>query len=81
MKRDMALIKAILKFVELKGTRHGKPLTLPEFPNYDEAAVQYHADLCLQAGYIEAETTQANVFPVVLTWNGQEALSALRETN
>ena len=81
MKRDMALIKATLKFVERIGTHRGQPLTLPDFPHYDEATVQYHADLCLQAGYIEAETTQANVFPAALTWDGQEALSALRKTN
>ena len=78
MKRDMALIKAILKFVECNGTGADSPLTLPEFPQYTDEQVQYHATLCVQAGYIEHVGSQAGVFPTLLTWDGHEALDRMR---
>ncbi len=78
MTRDMQLIKAILKYVECKGRFNGRPIELPEFPGHSQETVEYHATLCVQAGYLEAQETSGGIFPRYLTWAGQEALAELR---
>ena len=78
MTRDMQLVKAILKYVERNGRFRGRPIELPEFPGYSPESVEYHATLCVQAGYLKVEETNGGIFPRYLTWAGQEALAELR---
>ncbi len=80
MKRDMSLIKAILKWVEANGQYGGRFSVIPSLPGYEDNDVQYHADLCEQAGYFTAVRSQGGVLVQCLTWAGHEALDALRRT-
>ncbi len=77
MKRDMNLIKLILKYVESEGDGQ-KFLEPPEFPDYSATQIEHHMDLCNQAGYIVGQLTGGGIFPRALTWAGYEALDELR---
>ena len=79
MRREIGLIKLILKYVERNGTPDGRALNPPEFPDRTDEDIDYHMDLCAQAGYMTMERVQTRMFPKRLTWNGHEALDALRK--
>ena len=78
MQRDMKLIKLILQHVRRECKGDGRMLGLPDLPNYEEAQVVYHIDLCEQAGYITAQRTESVIFPITLTWSGHEELATCR---
>ena len=78
MKRDMELIKQILKYVEQNDKNDGRLLPAPEFPDYGENEVSYHIDLCEQAGYITVQRTSGGSFLRSLSWQGHNALDELR---
>ena len=83
MKRDMGLIRKLLRYAEERA--EGFPLEAPEYRSYSAAEVHYHLGLCRQAGYLEAsESTYAgHSFPryliVNLTWRGHEELERLND--
>ena len=74
---DDALIKAILKYIEENGQRD-RFIDPPEFPHFTKDQVEYHLDLCHQAGFITATRTIGGIFPGVLTYVGQMELRRLR---
>ena len=74
MKRDMALILALLEHLETYAT--GRPMAIPSVEGYAPDLVSYHVRLCEEAGYI----TRQGMLPVDLTWQGHEALDHLRNT-
>ena len=75
MKRDMELIKQILKHCERHAPDPRGFLFHPKIPGYSADAVEYHVRLCHDAGYIR---TNAGGLILELTWHGHEALEALR---
>ena len=82
MKRDMALIKALLEHVEnLCG---GDWIDAPSLPNYTDRQIHYHIDLCQQADFLETKKTTGPDSPYArfavrnLTWPGHEMLDHLR---
>ena len=79
MKRNMYLIKLILKYVEHKDENNGRHLPTPEFPDYTDQQVSYHVELCNQAGYVEVLPTGGGAFLRSLTWSGHNALDELRK--
>ena len=56
MKRYMELIIAILEYAEREG--NGKLLSQPEIAGYTPEQINYHIQLCGEAGYLEAEGTE-----------------------
>ena len=72
MKRHMNLIRAVLEYVECHGD--SEFLAPPEVDGYSPGEIEYHIQLCEQAGYLE--TRQA--YPRTLTWDGHNALDKLR---
>ena len=83
MKRHVALIQAILEHLEEHG--NGEWITAPQVPGYNSKQVHYHIHLCDQAGYLEdtrlvsgAEEEYSRYTIRSLTWQGHEALVALR---
>ena len=74
MKRYQALIKTILAYVECQGS--GESLAPPEVSGYTPSQVAYHVELCKQAGYMGGGKADIRL----LTWEGHNALDALRET-
>ena len=82
MQRKMKLICKILAYIERVYGSNGVPT--PEFPDYSDSQVHYHIGLCLQAGYLTAQVVSGaeERFPRyeigTLTWQGHEALEALR---
>ena len=77
MKRDMHLIKRILKYVE-KNSGNGQLLSPPDIAGYDDDIVEYHVRLCIQAGYINTAPQSENALRE-LTWDGHNALAELRK--
>lgn len=84
MKRDMAIIRALLEYVEqaCKGDR--EPIPVPSCDQYSYETLYYHVGLCLEAGFIQGEKiTFADAAPqyqmMQLTWKGQEKLAELRK--
>ncbi len=79
MKRNMDLIKAILKYVEQNDKNDGRHLSPPEFPDYTDQQVSYHVELCRQANYVEVLPTGGGAFLRSLTWSGHNALDELKK--
>ena len=73
MKRYMALICAILEYIECHG--NSEFVSPPEVNGYTPEQVAYHIELCEQAGYIEARQG----YPRSLTWNGHNALAEMKK--
>ena len=76
MKRDMALVQALLEHVEkLCG---GEWIMPPEMPNYTDIQIHYHVSLCAQADFLEVKkvTGAGDIYARYavrnLTWNGHE---------
>ena len=78
MKRDIALVKAILKYVEKNDENNGRVLPAPEFPGYTEEQVNHHIDICGQAGFVTTQSTSGGSFLRSLTWAGHNELERLR---
>ena len=77
MKRDMKLIKTILKYVEAEHVRDQQFIELPELPCYTPDQVHYHAELCAEADYIVVTGSDV-LYLQKLTWAGHEELARLR---
>ena len=80
MRRKLSLILAILEFAEEKIVpgRQKAPF-LPIIEGYEADDIDYHVELCGQAGYVEvvqAPTGRCEIRE--LTWAGHEALDDLR---
>ena len=78
MKRKMKLIKKILEWTEHYAD--GDPKHPPEMEEYRDAEINYHINLCLQAGYLEAayEPIDRTYRIINLTWDGHEELDRRR---
>ena len=85
MKRDMRLIKAILKHIEANGTAAG--IAMPVLNGYTPTEVEYHVELCGQAGFFSFEDEAGighpgHIYRVTrLTWAGHEQLDKLRPSS
>lgn len=83
MKRCMKLIPKLLEIVEQKTT--GEPSYLPDIRGYEAEAIHYHVQLCVQAGYLDAQVISGAEDPSdrfavgTLTWQGHEALAKMRK--
>ena len=75
MKRDMVLIKQILKYVEKNGYREDKGLFAPDIPGFTDQQVKYHIMLCAQAGFVQIDGAGLLDY---LTWLGHNKLESLR---
>ncbi|MCY4655045.1 MAG: DUF2513 domain-containing protein [Dehalococcoidia bacterium] len=80
MKRKMKLIRKILEFSEeyFDGANR---LPVPEMKDYSDSQIEYHVRLCLEAGYLRADTrNEGSVYAIYgLTWQGHELLDQLRQ--
>ena len=78
MKRKMTLIYKILEWTESHAD--GDPKTPPEIQGYQDAEINYHIGLCIQAGYLEANYRPIDrTYRIInLTWDGHEALDRHR---
>ena len=80
MKRDMDLVRAILRRIEAQPP--GEDLRSPKIEGYDQATVLHHLELLSDANLIEAHFTRSDQRGIVaavverLTWQGHEFLSA-----
>ena len=75
MKRDMKLIKLILKHAEKSEPDRRGWIDEPEIPGYEDTQIGYHLTLCVEAGYIRVNSTGQIL---ALTWAGHSALDDLR---
>ena len=75
MKRDLNLIKQILKYAECKGPGERGFLFHPEVAGCSDEEIEYHVRLCGDAGYVRINSTG---HIIELTWDGHEALNDLR---
>ena len=76
MKRDMGLVKKILKYVEDNIPSNRTFIAHPEFQGFTEEQVDYHVNLCAKSGYIEVNNAR---MIVDLTWAGHDLLAQLRQ--
>ena len=74
MKRDMGLIKQILKFVEREAPGEHGILFAPDIQGFTGEQVEYHVSLCFQAGYVAMFSGHIEN----LTWLGHNELDRLR---
>ena len=74
MKRNKKLILKILRF--LRDNDGGTDL--PDFNGYTAAEVQYHIDLCQEAGFVRLTESSLMDEPsrYLLTWAGHDMLEA-----
>ena len=78
MKRDMNLIRLLLKALE---DRENTTLGLKCPDNCPREKFEYHLDLLWEAGFITGEhqpTAHLGYDCLVLTWNGHDFLDAIR---
>lgn len=80
MKRDMDLVRQILRAMEARAWMERQPLVLD---GRTEEEMAYHVKLLAEANLVEAvdASTRAglNWIPIALTWDGHEFLDAARE--
>lgn len=79
MNRDSALILKILRCIRRKGEEAGHPyVPAPDFvPQYSENRVEYHLELCVEAGFLKRHAaTDMDGPPETwsLTWSGHDWL-------
>lgn len=77
MKRYMDLILAILEYIECDG--NGRLLCPPEVKGYTPQQVEYHVELCAQAGFIKVSDKKRDLIRS-LTWQGHEELERLKSS-
>ena len=81
MKRQTKLILDILQYVEEHHVDDS--ISVPEFDDWSKTEVNYHVDLCVQAGYLDTpDPIYRSGIPVYqrisrLTWAGHEELDRL----
>ena len=79
MKRDMKLIAQLL--IHLENLCEGDWIMPPAIPGYTDRQIQYHVELCHQAGFLEAqvmtgaEEAYSRYAIRNLTWSGHEHLA------
>ena len=78
MKRDMELIKQVLKYVERNAPGTRGFVIQPELPSFTDEQIEYHITLCNQAGLI---TLNNAGMMTALTWEGHNELERLRSGN
>lgn len=84
MKRDMDLVRALLRHIERMPPTKGR-ISTPEIEGYTEEQVGYHAYIMAQGGLIEvADVTPLDqakqwALPLSLTWDGHEFLDAAND--
>ena len=76
MRRDMALVKKILKYVENNTPSTRAFIANPEYTNFTEEQVDYHVTLCAKAGLLELNK---DGWILDLTWSGHDTLEQLRD--
>ena len=79
MQRHMKLILKLLEYATDQANGEIRP---PEFNGYSHEQVQYHVELCSQAGYMQVRKLSGkrrNYRVVSVTWQGHEALEKLRQ--
>ncbi len=80
MKRHMKLIFKILEYVE-RSNGNGDSIPSPEFDDYSRREVEYHVQLCSEAGYLTVKKSygpQAELLIFRMTWAGHEELGRMR---
>ena len=77
MKRDIELVKQILKHCERHAPGPRGFIYHPEILGYEIDVVEYHVRLCGDAGYLRVNNSG---LIQELTWQGHEALEELRRT-
>ena len=75
MKRDMSLVKQILKHIEKHAPGERGFLPHPDIEGYNSDEVEYHIRLCSQAGFVDLNDTG---YIIELTWQGHNTLVDLR---
>ena len=80
MRRKMKLIRKILEWSEANAT--GEPTPIGEIEGYTDKQIQYHIQLCSEAGYLLVQdmlSLQSTEFYITqLTWRGHETLVEFR---
>ncbi len=83
MRRNLQLIFEILCYFEQEG-KPGIYMPRPEIPGHDKAVVNYHVDLCAEAGFIRFKRSRISKgIPETdkieaLTWAGHDFLENWR---
>lgn len=77
MKRNMPLIKAILKYVESEGTYPLTPLDDPTFEGFTDEQVGYHIALLEESGLVNVRKSANGARLTDLTWQGHDLLDKL----
>lgn len=83
MKRDMDLIREILREVEACENSYG--INSPTIEGYSDSQIAYHLKLLLDGGLIEAKNVagefqqEDEYIGINLTWDGQDFLNAARD--
>ncbi|MEQ2528835.1 DUF2513 domain-containing protein [Robertmurraya yapensis] len=79
MKRDMELVRDLLKIIEINDDR--KELEIPV--DWDREVVAYHLKILDQAGFVKNNTKWADNRPMwifaSLTWDGHEFLDSIKD--
>lgn len=79
MKRDMNLIRQILEYVEEQTTNENFiRIDAPDLPGYDQNKIDYHVELCNDAGFIRTASNSRELIRG-LTWQGQDELESMRQ--
>ena len=79
MQRKMRLIRELLEWAEVN--TEGRSLSAPELEEYSSNEIQYHIELCRQAGFLEVERSRPYLRIKDLTWAGHSKLDKLRGTS
>ena len=78
MRRNLDLIKAILLWLEQQPDPWCEPPSVIEGFKHDR--VDYHLNLCEEAGFIRRNRPGARPQRVQLTWKGHEELERIRQS-
>ena len=78
MRRQMKLIGMILAHVEK--SRQASEICLPDFKDYRTCDVEYHVQLCEEAGYLHVSVNSGVGSRLIaqMTWQGHDVLDGLR---
>ena len=77
---DNILIREILESVEKNRQPDGRPMTLL-LDGYTDDEIQYHARLCVEAGFFTKLGKAAVIYPIELTMAGHRKLRELRDND
>ncbi len=78
MELKKKLVLKILAYVESHAD--GEAMCAPEFADYDERQINYHVEMCVQAGLLKVEDVAPPYIGSIkgLTWEGHQALASMR---